>query len=257
MNLRLFLVPAFLLLGATSLLGACADVPKSPAERAEFEATDDPLEPTNRVIFDVNDFLDRLLIRPLAELYRVMLPEGIRTRIANIVGNMQEPVIFANDLMQGELGKADITFKRFVINTSLGIGGMWEVAGDWGYYKQTGDFGQTLSSWGIAGGPYLVLPLFGPSNFRDAIGLGVDAVMSPWGYIAYIGGSGPSDTLQISEFAADGLTQREQNIEGMDALREGSLDFYAQMRSVYRQYRDKQLGIQPAIGMPKFDEDVE
>jgi phospholipid-binding lipoprotein MlaA len=248
-------VLALMLLAIPALLSACADIPKNPQQRAEYVATDDPLEPMNRTIFDVNDFLDRLLIRPLAELYRNMVPPPIRDRIAGITSNMKEPVIFANDLLQGEFGKAGTTAERFGVNTFVGVGGMWDVATGWGLQQQTGDFGQTLNSWGIKGGPYLVLPLFGPSNFRDAIGLGVDTAMSPWGYIVYgAAGNGTSNRFEASSFAATGLTEREQNIEPLDALRSGSLDFYAQMRSVYRQYRDKQLGNKPTGDMPKFED---
>jgi phospholipid-binding lipoprotein MlaA len=249
------IVLAILLLTGSLALSACADMPKSPAEQEEFKATNDPLEPLNRVTFDVNDFLDRLFIRPLAELYRVLIPPGLRDRVAGIVTNMKEPVIFANDMLQGEMGKAGTTLERFGINTTLGVGGMWDVAGsEWHLYQQTGDFGQTLASWGIEEGPYFVIPLFGPSNFRDAIGLGVDTAISPWSYIAMIGSTMETDTFNISSFAADGLVRREQNIEAIDALREGSLDFYAQMRSVYRQYRAKQLGGERTSNMPKFDD---
>lgn len=244
-----------LLLAATLAVSACAEMPKSPAEQEDFKATNDPLEPMNRTIFDVNDFLDRLFLRPIAELYRVIIPPGIRDRVAGVVTNMKEPVIFANDMMQGELGKAGTTIERFGINTTLGIGGMWDIAGsEWHLYQQTGDFGQTLASWGVKPGPYLVLPLFGPSNFRDALGLGVDAAMSPWSYIAYTDGVTAGDTFNIASFAADGIVRREQNIEAIDALREGSLDFYAQMRSVYRQYRAKQLGGEATGDMPKFED---
>jgi phospholipid-binding lipoprotein MlaA len=96
--------------------------------------------------------------------------------------------------------------------------------------------------------------LFGPSNFRDGIGLGVDMAMSPWSYIVYTDGVTAGDTYNIASFTADGLVRREQNIEGIDALREGSLDFYAQMRSVYRQYRAKQIGGSSTSDMPKFDD---
>jgi len=247
---RLLLILALLTL--PSLLSACAEVPKSPEAQAEAQAVDDPLEPLNRRIFETSDFLDRLLIRPLAELYRFAVPDYLRDRIANVVGNMGEPVIFANNLMQGRTGDAGTTGERFLINTTVGVAGIFEVADGWGLPKQMGDFGQTLSVWGVKAGPYLVLPLFGPSNFRDAIGLGVDTVMSPWQWIAALGGNGTQNRLVYSDFAADGLTRREQNIEGLDALRAGSLDFYAEMRSVYRQYRDKQLGIQEPT--PSFDD---
>jgi len=248
---RLALLLALICL-PVSLIG-CADVPQSPEAKAEAAAIDDPLEPTNRVIFDVNDFLDRLLIRPLTELYRFAVPDYMRDRVANILSNMGEPVIFANNLMQGRTDDAGTTSERFLINTTLGVAGVFDVATDWGMPKQDGDFGQTLSTWGIKGGPYLVLPLFGPSNFRDAIGLGADMGMSPWGYLAGIGGNGTENRLIFSEFAADGLTRRDQNLDGYDALRSGSLDFYAEMRSVYRQYRDKQLGTHESA-QPTFED---
>lgn len=255
MSLRRHFALAILLLSLPVILSACADLPKSPEAQAEAKLTNDPLEPMNRTIFDVNDFLDRLLIRPLAELYRATVPPGLRDRVANVVSDMKEPVIFANDLLQGRLNSAGTSLERFGINTTLGVAGMWDVATGWDLQQQTGDFGQTLSSWGIKEGPYLVLPLFGPSNFRDAIGLGVDSVMSPWGHIAALGGNGVENRVNFSYLGADGLTQREQNIEPLDALREGSLDFYAQMRSVYRQYRDKQLGTSNGPNsLPKFED---
>ena len=249
---RLLLLLA--LLSFSSLLTACAEVPQSPEAQAEAKAVDDPLEPMNRTMFDVNDFLDRLLIRPLTELYRFAVPDYLRDRIANSTSNMGEPVIFANNLMQGEVTNAGTTAERFAINTTLGVAGIFEVASDWDMPKQMGDFGQTLSVWGINGGPYLVLPLFGPSNFRDAIGLGVDMITSPWQYLAAMGGTGMQNRVVYSDFAAEGLTRRDQNLEGLDALRSGSLDFYAEMRSVYRQYRDKQLGIQSQEPQPVFED---
>ena len=246
---------AFLLaLVAVTSLSACADMPKDAAGKAEYVSTDDPLEPTNRVIFDVNDFMDRLLFRPLAELYRATIPPGIRDRVAGILSNMKEPVIFANNLLQGEVSDAGTTASRFGINTTLGVAGMWDVANSFGLQQQTGDFGQTLNSWGIKSGPYLVLPLFGPSNFRDAIGMGVDTVMSPWQYLAAIDSHGTENRLSYTSTVVDGVVKREENIEALDALKSGSLDFYAQMRSVYRQYRAKQLGGEDTSGMPNFDE---
>lgn len=252
---------ASLLLGSALVLAACSSVPETQTDRPSIVKADnkmasvDPWEGVNRVTFDVNDFLDRLLVRPLTELYGIMIPPPIRARIAAIVKNMGEPVIFANNLMQGELSKAQTTLERFAVNTTLGVGGMFEVAsGSFDLQRQTGDFGQTLYTWGLGDGPYLVLPLFGPSNVRDAIGLGVDSVMSPWQYAADCCGSTISDSFAISSNVASGLTRREENLDALDALREGSLDFYAQMRSVYRQYRAKQLGTTLESETPKFDE---
>lgn len=235
-------------------LSACSTVPQTQADRMEVSSTNDPIEPVNRVIFDVNDFLDRLLIRPLAELYRAMLPPPLRDRVANILKNMNEPVILANNLLQGDFSAAGTTFSRFMVNTTLGAGGIFEVANEYGLYRQTGDFGQTLHVWGLGAGPYLVLPLFGPSNIRDAIGLGVDSVISPWKYVVAYGDTQTKDTFTIADMSASALSRREANIEGYDALREGSLDFYAQMRSVYRQYRAKQLGEPLASDSPAFED---
>jgi phospholipid-binding lipoprotein MlaA len=247
------LVLVLTLLSAPSFLTACADVPKSPEAQADALRVNDPLESMNRVTFDVNDFLDRLLIKPLTELYRFAIPDEVRERIANIIANMGEPVIFANNLLQGEISNAGITAERFLINTTLGGAGMFEVASDWGLQKQMGDFGQTLSVWGVGSGPYLVLPLFGPSNFRDAAGLGADMTMSPWQWVAADGGRAVKNEVVYSSFAADGLTRREETLDDYDALREGALDFYAEMRSVYRQYRNKQLGIQNPDLSKEFD----
>ncbi len=245
---------AALILFAALSVSACASIPETQEGRAEYDATNDPFEPMNRTIFDFNDFLDRLLFRPVAELYRWTVPPPLRDRVAGIVSNMREPVIFANDLLQADPDKATTTFGRFAINTTAGIGGMFDFANDLKLYQQTGDFGQTLYVWGVGEGPYLVLPLLGPSNIRDAIGIGVDALMSPWQYLAGLRGPGTENRFDLAYFSADGIIKREQNIEALDALRTGSLDFYAQMRSVYRQYRDKQLGTSSSEGMPKYDD---
>ncbi len=245
-----------LLLGTSLFTAACSSVPETQTTRGEPAkmASVDPWEGPNRVIFDVNDFLDRLLIRPITELYGIMIPPPIRERIAAIVKNMGEPVIMANNLLQGDFGKAGTTLSRFAVNTTLGAGGMFEVANSFGLQKQMGDFGQTLYTWGVGDGPYVVLPLLGPSTVRDAVGYGVDTAMSPWQYAARAGSTMVEDTFNISSTAASGLTRREENLESMDTLREGSLDFYAQMRSVYLQYRAKQLGKSMESQAPKFED---
>lgn len=235
-------------------LSACSSVPVTKAEQAEAKRANDPIEPFNRAVFDVNDFLDRLLIRPLAELYRFWTPNFLRDRVANILKNMGEPVVMANNLLQGEFKSAGTTLGRFVVNTTAGVGGMFEVANALKLERQNGDFGQTLHVWGAGEGPYVVLPLFGPSNVRDAIGMGVDTLMSPWKYVVAYGDTTTQDTFAIATMTASGLTRREQNLEAMDTLREGSIDFYAQMRSVYRQYRAKKLGVTTTNQMPVFDD---
>jgi phospholipid-binding lipoprotein MlaA len=227
------------LAGTLAAVAGCATPPTEPAARAEFERTNDPLEPMNRTIFDVNMFLDRILIKPVAQGYRTVVPDFAQNAIRNFLHNLGEPVIFANDVMQGEFKSAHDTFARFIINSTFGVGGTIDLAGQTGLPRQTGDFGQTLNRWGSPEGPYLVLPIFGPSNPRDAVGLGVDGVMEPFQYLA--GAYGAETTSTIARFAANGIDQRAQNIDTLDDLQRHAIDFYAEIRSLYRQHRASEL----------------
>src|SRR5579872_3529001 len=163
-------------------LAACATPPTDPAALAEFKETNDPLEPLNREVFDINLFLDRNLLKPVAQAYVAVVPEFGRNAIEHFFYNLGEPVIFANDILQGEFKRADTVVGRFLFNSTFGLGGLLDLASEEGLERQTGDFGQTLYSWGVPDGPYLVLPFFGPSNPRDGIGLGVDGYADPWGH---------------------------------------------------------------------------
>ena len=250
---RALLFVSFLALTMGGLTG-CASVPEDPAERAAYDEINDPLEPLNRGIFEFNYDVDKVILRPAAEVYRFLLPEEVRNRIGNVLNNLGEPVTFANNLLQGEVTKAGTTLGRFVVNSTAGVAGVFEVADDLDLREQSGDFGQTLNVWGVGEGPYLVLPLIGPSNPRDAIGYGVDAIMSPWSYIAAIDGRGTENRVTFSTLGATFLDRRSSSMDELDNLEKGSIDFYAQMRSVYRQYRNKQLGIETANEKPVFDD---
>ncbi len=240
-----------LLFGCIGLVAACATPPSDPAARAEFEATNDPLEPLNRETFNVNQFLDKYLIKPVAQTYRTVLPDFARDSIRHFLDNLGEPVIFANDMMQGEWQAANDTVARFLINSTFGVGGILDFAGQTGIERQSGDFGQTLYSWGVTEGPYLVLPIFGPSNPRDAIGMGVDSQIDPFGYLASDYGAGNSAT--ISRMAASGVDLRSRNIETLDDLQRNAIDFYAELRSLYRQHRASELRHGRPGPMPNFD----
>ena len=135
---------------------------------------DDPLEPMNRAVFNANDAIDTAIMKPFAEGYRDIVPQFFRDRIRAFVDNLQEPRIFVNNLLQLRINDAGFTFARFYVNSTLGLAGLFDIASEHGLPRQTGDFGQTLAVWGVDSGPYLVLPLFGPSNFRDAFGSAVD-----------------------------------------------------------------------------------
>lgn len=229
-------------------LSACATAPTDPAERAEYEAANDPLEPANRTVFEFNRILDRFFMRPLAIAYRDAVPNFAQDIVHNVLQNAGEPVTFMNAALQGRVKDAGTTFNRFLVNSTAGLGGMIDLASDSGHLKKVdADFGQTLHVWGAPEGPYLVLPVLGPSNPRDAVGFAVDAVASPWGYVAEgEGGVATSNRYMIASFGATMLDRRSKAIDALDALEKGSVDFYAQMRSVSRQYRNKQLGITPS-----------
>jgi phospholipid-binding lipoprotein MlaA len=253
--------PALLVAAMLCLpLAACATAPADPAERAEYESTNDPLEGTNRAIFEFNQVVDRILLKPLAETYRAVLPQFAQDAIGNVLYNSGEPVRFANAVLQGRADDAGKIFNRFLVNTTAGLGGIADLAGESGRIPQvSADFGQTLHTWGAPEGPYLVLPILGPSNPRDAIGFAVDTVAQPWSYVVEeAGGVATRNRYTIADLGATAMDRRSKSLDGLEALEKGSLDFYAQLRSVSRQYRNKQLGIaNPGMGRANFDDEAE
>lgn len=219
-------------------VGACATRPTDPEELAYYRQTNDPLEPMNRAIFQFNEAADKIILRPAAIGYRTVVPKGIRIAIRNFLNNLKSPIVLMNDLLQGEGIRARETFGRFMVNTILGIGGLIDIASDAGIPYHTEDFGQTLAVWGVEPGPYLVLPLMGPSGFRDAVGTGVDGALDPAGvYIAKEYGIEGTAT----RFTLDAVDWRAKNLKVLDDLRASSLDFYATVRSAYRQRRVKEI----------------
>jgi phospholipid-binding lipoprotein MlaA len=214
-------------------LAGCAAM--SGAERG---SSDDPLEPINRVVFDSNNALDNAFIKPMAQIYRQNVPPFVRDRIRSAIDNLAEPRILVNDLLQRRIDAAGITFARFFINTTAGLVGMFDPATGQSLPKQSGDFGQTLYTWGIADGPYLVLLFFGPSNLRDAVGLGVDLLTTPPALVV----TGHAGT--VAGFAVgtvDGIDLRSRNIESLDEIIASALDYYSHLKSIARQRRQAQL----------------
>ena len=213
-------------------LGACAT--RGPGAEAAA-SPGDPLEPTNRQVLDVNMAVDDAVLKPVAQGYRAAVPEYARTRIRNVLDNMAEPRIFANNVLQGRFLDAGHTTMRFFFNSTVGVAGLYDVATDFGIARRTGDFGQTLYSWGLDDGAYLMLPIAGPSNVRDTVGLVADGFLNPISWALPFSGN-------VARAGVGGVDLREQNIESLDALRSGSLDFYARLRSVWEQRRDAELG---------------
>ena len=246
-------LPVLLLLLAVGL-GGCATV--AGPGRCD-DGQNDPFEAWNRRVFAFDMQLDRVLIKPVAKAYQASLPEFVRDSIRSVVTNLKEPLVLVNDLLQGRGRTAVITGKRFVINTTVGLVGLTDRAARWGLPLQSGDFGQTLFAWGFADGPYLVLPLLGPSNVRDALGLGVDAYASPLGHV---GSTDVRRDMSLSVAAADGIDLRSRNLDTLDELEKSSLDFYAYLRSVTRQQRHSVLrdtGRMPEHAAPAGDDLVD
>jgi phospholipid-binding lipoprotein MlaA len=235
---------------ATLALGACAHAPSDPAARAEFEKTNDPLEPLNREIFDANLFIDRVALKPVAQGYVAVVPETGRDAIRHFLDNLGEPVVIGNNLLQGEFKRAHDSFARFLMNSTFGLAGIIDFASKAGLEKQSGDFGQTLYSWGVPDGPYLVLPIFGPSNPRDAVGMGVDGYVDPWNSLA---SNYHYWYAAVGRGAVDGIDQRARNLDTLDELQRNAIDFYAELRSLFRQHRAAQLRHGEPAPLPDFD----
>jgi phospholipid-binding lipoprotein MlaA len=139
-------------------LGACAAVPTDPMARSVYDEANDPAEPTNRVIFDGNQWVDRYALQPAARAYQDHVPGGIRNGLRNFSQNLKAPVVLVNDVLQGNMSRALTTTQRFVINTTVGWAGLFDIASGWNLPAHQADFGQTLGVWGIGPGPSVQLP---------------------------------------------------------------------------------------------------
>lgn len=163
--------------GAALLAVALAACASTPAAGANDIA--DPYEGFNRKMFAFNNGLDKYALDPAATAYKTVTPEFARDRVTDFLRNLRGPVIFANDVLQGEPDRAGTTFARFGINTTIGLLGLWDAATHMGLDRHNEDFGQTLAVWGVESGPYLVLPVLGPTTPRDLTGFGVDRAIDP------------------------------------------------------------------------------
>ena len=238
---------AALALGLTVALSACA----SRDERG----LNDPYEGINREVFAFNDTLDRNVVTPVAVAYRDTVPDPVRDRVQNVLRNMRQPIIFVNELLQGDLNGAEIAFTRFFLNSTIGLAGLHDVAGmDKRLAYREEDFGQTLAVWGVDEGPYLVVPFLGPSNPRDLSGTVVDSFGDPVTIAtSYVG---DLDFFGIARTGSDVIDSRSRTVEITDELRESSIDYYATIRSLYRQNRAAEISdgaVTPEVDIPEFD----
>jgi len=235
-------VPIASTLALSLVLGGCST--PSP----ESLAQNDPWEKTNRDIFDFDVKLDHAVARPIARGYIEAVPEPVRDGIHNAVTNLNSPVVLANDVLQGDGSKAANTFGRIVINSTVGIGGLIDVATKLGIPYHDNDFGITLGKGGIAEGSYLVLPFAGPMPPRDLVGTGVDVAFDPLTWTKFHG----RDTWMVVRYGIGVLDGEAQRLDAVETIERSSIDFYATTRNLYRQSRDAKIneGKAPAAGAP-------
>lgn len=217
----------------------------------------DPLESINRGTFAFNDALDRAVARPIAKGYRTIVPSPVRTGIRNVLTVLRSPITLANEILQGDIDGAGNVVFRTVVNTTAGIGGLIDVAAIEGFEHEHEDFGQTLGVWGVDHGPYLVLPLMGPSSFRDATGSLVDTLADPLRLYLF---NTHQEEWYYGRVVINGIDRRTELLDALDDLRKNSFDYYAAMRSAYYQRRaalvnDEDPSMMETPEIPDYDEE--
>ena len=227
------------------VLSACGTVPNRPAEdgspasnnaqagtsTGNSDNAHDPLEGFNRAMYTFNDKFDRYLLKPVAKGYRAITPKPVSKSISNFFSNLHDPGIMLNNLLQGKPGQAASDLGRFLVNSTVGIAGLFDVASHWGMKKHNEDFGQTLAVWGVGEGPYLVLPFFGPSNMRDGPSLIVDWETYPPNHMEE---HSTRDKLFVVEY----VDKRAQLLDASDILEQAAgQDPYVFVREASRQSR--------------------
>jgi len=228
---------AAVVLGLLLPCAGCATSSSDPAGADEADSDNDPAEGVNRAIFKANLAADHAVMRPVAQAYTDHVPEVVQTGIHNVVQNLKEPAVALNDLMQGNVKHAWESAQRLAVNTTVGAAGMVDVAAKWGLPPHKADFGQTLAVWGVGEGPFVELPLLGPSNPRDAVGTVVDLALNPLNFV----GGAPATIAGATTGGANFVDKRAEHLHDLDELERNSLDYYATLRSVYRQHREAEI----------------
>jgi phospholipid-binding lipoprotein MlaA len=202
------------------------------------QSNSDPWEGTNRAIFRFNNGFYHDVMFPVARAYRVALPNPFRQSVHDFLRNLNGPDIFANDVLQGRPDLALTTFGRLFINTTVGVGGLFDIASATGIAYHTNDFGITLATWGVYSGPYLVVPVLGPGNPRELVGQVADSFADPGDYVAsqhhYLWAA-------VVRSVVGGVDTLSRNIDSLEDIEKTSLDYYATIRSLYWQRRAAEI----------------
>ena len=218
----------------------------------EAATADDPLEPMNRYFFDLNERLDRHAALPAATFYTDTIPSPARQGVHNFLDNLGGPVNMVSDLLEAQFTNAGNAAARFVVNSTIGVAGIFDVASDWGLPARSRDFGETLGTYGVPQGPYLVLPLRGPTAVRDISGDYIDGFFSPLYYwhVQYTG----KQYVGLVKSTIGSVDNRSRNIVTYRDIERASVDFYATMRDLYRQRRQRLIEDKsgPTAELPDF-----
>jgi phospholipid-binding lipoprotein MlaA len=237
-------------------LGACA----TGSQQSNYDGVgiEDPMEDLNRQVFAFNTAVDNIALKPVARGYRAIVPQPIRTGVRNFLNNLRSPIVFANQILQGDPDGAGNALTRAAINTTVGIGGLVDVAAHAGYKDEPEDFGQTLAVWGVPHGPYMVIPLLGPSSLRDGTGMLVDSFADPVRLYLF---NTDREGWHYARIGMTVLDKREELLDALEDLEKNSFDYYAAMRSAYVQRRDAQVrdvgGRNPvAAAIPDYEDEL-
>ncbi len=234
-----YLLALVLISGAVFAPHADAAPAKKPAPvepvamEEEYAGDSDPIYPFNRAMFEFNRGFDTVLLRPITQGYRYVTPAKGQEMVSNAVRNLYLPVNFANSVLQADPQNSFATFWTFTLNSTFGVAGMFDVASEAGLKYRATDFGQTLAMYGADAGPYIVLPIIGPSNFRDATGRLADALLNPFNYV-----EGAFSPIMWGVTAVD---KRSQNMKLIDDIYTTSLDPYSTFKSGYPQHRSAEV----------------
>lgn len=202
----------------------------------------DPFESVNRKTLSLNQTVDRWVVEPVADAYGAAMPDLAKKSVRDFLANLESPAILVNDILQGEMQNAAVTMGRFAVNTLIGCAGFFDPATSLGLERHSADFGQTLARTGFGSGPFLIVPLLGPTTVRDGLGTIVDIALQP---AIYLLGPAPLVVASVQEGTV-GLTMREKHGDDLKRLEQASLDYYAALRSAYYQDRMAKLAADDA-----------
>lgn len=231
------------------------DILKQTAENtaaaADVVDVNDPIEPVNRFFFHVMEIMVETMFKPITLAYLEFTPERVQEGVDNFLENLKEPVNIANNLLQGDVQEASNAVGRLLINTTVGIGGINDVTGSLGHDRRREDFGQTLAVWGMGEGPYLFIPLWGPTNPRDFGGqFFVDGYFSPVG----LWFSNSHEDYSYALLGANAINSYGEVLYDLEQVKKASVDYYAAIRSLYRQKRRSQISNGADVDLPPLPE---